>query len=351
MTLAIRVSPHQRRAPSTAAIMRTLMLALLPGLLVQSLIFGYGVVIQLLLAVSLAWLFEGLVLRLRGKPLTPLKDNSAAVTAMLLALAIPPMLPWWITAIGVFIAIVMAKQLYGGLGHNPFNPAMVAYAALLVSFPLSMTSWLPAVVDLQQPPGLLDSALLIFTGHSGSGLTLEQVRTTIDGITAATPLDGMRTALSQGLTATESYARGSGSWWGGQHVIWVNLAYLAGGLWLLASGVIRWHIPVAILLTLALCSLTDQWINGDGAPAALFYLLSGATMLGAFFIATDPVSASTTTVGRLWYGAIIGALIFAIRRYGGYPDAIAFAVLLANTCVPVIDHYSRPRTLGHAGGR
>jgi Na+-translocating ferredoxin:NAD+ oxidoreductase subunit D len=161
----------------------------------------------------------------------------------------------------------------------------------------------------------------------------------------------MRTALSQGFTAPESYARGSGSWWGGKNTVWINLAYLAGGLWLLASGVIRWHIPVSILATLAACSLVDQWINGDAAPDVLFYLLSGATMLGAFFIATDPVSASTTVRGRLCYGAIIGALIFTIRRYGGYPDAIAFSVLLANLCVPLIDHYTRPRTFGHQGGR
>ena len=350
MSLAIRVSPHQRQALSTATIMRTLMLALLPGLLVQTVIFGYGVVIQLLLALITALLLEGLVLRLRGKPLSTLQDSSAAVTAMLLALAIPPLLPWWMTIIGVFIAIIIAKHLYGGLGHNPFNPAMVAYAALLISFPLSMTSWLPALVDLQQAPSLLDSLWLIFTGHSSAGLTLEQVRTTIDGISGATPLDSMRTALSQGLTAPESYARSSGNWWGEEHVVWINLAYLSGGLWLLANGVIRWHIPLSLLATLALLALIDQWANGDTAPGVTMYLLSGATMLGAFFIATDPVSASTTTKGRWLYGAMIGSLIFAIRRYGGYPDAVAFAVLLANICVPVIDHYSRPRTFGHAGG-
>ena len=348
MSLSVRVSPHQRQRQTTGQLMRSVCYALLPGIAVQSWLFGWGILIQILLAISCALLFEAGFLRLRGRPVSrTLADSSALLTALLLAIAIPPYLPWWITVIGVFIAIVVAKQLYGGLGNNLFNPAMVAYVALLVSFPLSMTSWTPAISDQQHPIDLLDALALIFTGYDRDGFSVQQLRTLVDGSTGATALDAMRTALGRGLTVDEARAAGVGSIWGGINAVWVNLAYLAGGLWLLARATIRWQIPLAMLLSLSVLALGDQWLNGDTAPGALFYLLSGATMLGAFFIATDPVSASTTVRGRLIYGAIIGVLLFVIRRHGGYADAVAFAVLLANLCVPLIDHYTQPRTFGH----
>lgn len=348
MSLSVRISPHQRLRQTTGELMRSVIYALIPAIAIQTWLYGWGVVIQIVLAVTLALLLEGAMIKLRGRPVRrTLGDSSAVLTAILLAVAIPPLLPWWMTAIGIVIAIVIAKQLYGGLGNNPFNPAMVAYVALLVSFPVSMTSWTPVVADQQNPVNFIDSLQMIFSGYDSDGFSLQQLRMTVDGITQATPLDGMRTALSRGLTAPEAYAAGVGGWWGGANVVWLNLAYLAGGLWLLARGTIRWQIPVAMLAALAVLGLADRWINGDGAPGALFYLLSGATMLGAFFIATDPVSASTTAKGRLIYGALIGVLVFVIRRHGGYPDAVAFAVLLANIAVPLLDQYTQPRTFGH----
>ena len=176
---------------------------------------------------------------------------------------------------------------------------------------------------------------------------MEQLTLGADGISMATPLDNFKTQIAQGLTASEVITSPIYGEYGGTGSQWVNLGYLIGGLWLLKNRIIRWHIPFAIIISLTVCSFLYYAVNPDLALTPVTHLFSGATMFAAFFIATDPVSASTTVKGRLLFGAVIGALIFVIRQWGGYPDGVAFAVLLANMMVPLIDYYPKPTAYGH----
>jgi len=348
MSFRIASSPHHHSQQHTSVLMRTVVLACIPGIACQVYFFGYGVLIQLALAVVTAWASEALVLHLRKKPVLPrLKDHSALLTAVLLAVSIPAFAPWWLIVVGTAFAIIIVKQLYGGLGHNLFNPAMAAYVFLLVSFPQQMTSWLPPLTLQTQPQQWQDPVCAVFTDFSCSGYSLTQLKTDFDGMTMATPLDTLKTDLAGGKTITESLQQPIFDQFGGLGWNYVNLAFLLGGLWLLQQKVIQWRIPVAVLASLGFCSFIGYLIDPDLHASPLFHLLSGGTMLAAFFIATDPVSASTTLRGRLYYGVLIGVLIYLIRSFGGFPDAVAFAVMLANLAVPLIDYYSRPRTYGH----
>ncbi|WNO61218.1 electron transport complex subunit RsxD [Rheinheimera sp. MMS21-TC3] len=348
MSFKIASSPHQRLQRSTAQIMRLVMLACIPGIMVQAILFGYGVIIQLILAITTALLSEAIVMLLRNKAVWPrLRDNSAMLTAVLLAIAIPPYAPWWLVIIGTAFAIIMVKQLYGGLGNNLFNPAMAGYVLLLISFPVQMTQWLPPASLQAIALSPTDAVCVIFNQFSCSGFSLQQLQSTADGITMATPLDTLRTDISRGMTLSESLQKPIFYAFAGSGWLWVNLAYLLGGLALIQLKVISWRIPAAILISLSVFSAIGSLAAPDTLASPLFHLFSGSTMLAAFFIATDPVSAATTNKGRLWYGALIGLTVYLIRTYGGYPDAYAFAVLIANMAVPLIDYYTRPRTYGH----
>nr|WP_253649341.1 electron transport complex subunit RsxD [Vibrio tubiashii] len=328
--------------------MKWVALCALPGLAAQTYFFGWGTIIQLILAIVIGLGLEALVMLARKRhPMSALRDNSALVTAWLLAIAIPPLSPWWIITIGLIFAIVIAKHLYGGIGQNLFNPAMVAYVVLLISFPVQMTSWISPNELQATAISSGDAFSLIFTGFNLEGLSLQQIRTGIDGVTMATPLDAFKTALTTGNTASEALTQPQFGSLAGIGWEWVNLAYLVGGLILIKVRVINWHIPVSFLLSLTLISSLFMILTPGTTASPLIHLLSGATMLGAFFIATDPVSASTTVKGRLVFGAFIGAMVFIIRSWGGFPDGVAFAVLLGNMCVPLIDYYTKPRTYGH----
>ncbi|EGU46627.1 electron transport complex protein RnfD [Vibrio orientalis CIP 102891 = ATCC 33934] len=348
MAFFIASSPHAHSRRSTPDLMKWVALCALPGLAAQTYFFGWGTIIQLLLAIVIGLSLEALVMLARKRPpMSALRDNSALVTAWLLAIAIPPLSPWWVITIGLIFAIVIAKHLYGGIGQNLFNPAMVAYVVLLISFPVQMTSWI-SPQELQATPVSSGDALsLIFTGFNLEGLSLQQIRTGIDGITMATPLDAFKTALTAGNTASEALTQPQFGGLAGIGWEWVNLAYLVGGLLLIKLRVINWHIPVSFLVSLTLISGLFMLLSPGTTASPTIHLLSGATMLGAFFIATDPVSASTTVKGRLIFGAFIGAMVFIIRSWGGFPDGVAFAVLLGNMCVPLIDYYTKPRTYGH----
>ena len=344
-TIASAPFAHNRK--QTQTLMLLVILACLPGLAAQLWFFGWGSLIQIALAAVTALGCEALVLRLRARPIKPaLLDGSALLTAVLIGLALPPLLPWWMTLVATAFAIIIAKHLYGGLGQNLFNPAMVAYVLLLVSFPVQMTSWLPPESIRAYGIGFGDAVSTTFTGFSLDGYSMAQLKQGVDGLTMATPLDTLKTGLGQGLTASEVMSHAVFEGWGGIGWSWVNLGYLLGGLFLLQQKVIAWRIPVAMLASLFAAATLGYLISPDATATPMFHLFSGATMLGAFFIATDPVSASTTARGRLVYGALIGVLIYLIRRFGGYPDAIAFAVLLANLCVPMIDSLTRPKSYG-----
>jgi Na+-translocating ferredoxin:NAD+ oxidoreductase subunit D len=352
MAFRITSSPYTHNQRSTSRIMLMVILALIPGIAAQYYFFGWGNIVQIMLASITALTCEAIILKLRQQAiLITLLDNSALLTGVLLAVSIPSLAPWWIIVLGTAFSVIIAKQLYGGLGQNPFNPAMVGYVVLLISFPVPMTSWLPPT-SLQALPSLLDTLSLIFHNHTLNGATVHQVLTGIDGITQATPLDNFKTGLTAGHPAAQLLAQPiyqgviAGLGWQ-----WINLAFLVGGLWMLINRSIRWHIPLAMLLALALCSSIGWMIAPEKLVSPLIHLFSGGTMLGAFFIATDPISASTTDKGRLVYGGLIGILIWLIRSFGGYPDGVAFAVLLANICVPLIDYYTQPRVYGQSGAK
>lgn len=337
-------SPFIKPQNTVAGVMVQVLIALIPGLLLMVWHFGWGVLVNVLLAVTTALAMEWLMLRTRGLAAWRfLLDGSAVLTATLLALALPPLVPWWVVVIGIGFAIVIAKHLYGGLGYNLFNPAMVGYAALLISFPKWMTLWALPHSLTPASLNLTETLQFVFAQHLPVGLNL-------DAITRATPLDSFKTAVGLGQAWPELRDRPVLGWLAGRGWEWVSLAYLAGGLWLVRRKAIAWQIPAGFLSALAGISFLFWWIDGARYAPPWFHLLGGATMLGAFFIATDPVTASTTPRGRWYFGAAIGVLVWLIRSFGGYPDGVAFAVLLLNMAVPLLDQYTRPRVFGHRRG-
>lgn len=345
----IASSPFTHNQQSTSRIMLWVILACIPGIAAQIVFFGYGTLIQIAFAIVTALLAEAAILGMRKQPIKArLADNTALLTALLLGISLPPLAPWWIVVIGTFFAIVIAKQLYGGLGQNPFNPAMVGYVVLLVSFPVQMTSWLPPEELRVTTLSLQDTLLTILNGHTVQGPTLHQLAMGVDGISQATPLDGLKTGLRSGHPIEQVLQQPLfGGMLAGIGWQWVNLGFLLGGLFLLVRRIIHWQIAASMLVSITLCSGLAWMLDPSHQGTPLFHLFSGATMLGAFFIATDPVTAATTRNGRLIYGALIGLLVWLIRVYGGYPDGVAFAVLLANMTVPLLDHYTQPRVYGH----
>lgn len=306
-------SPHLVARNSVARMMYQVLVALVPAYAVLVWLYGTGPLFNLAVAAVAALGAEAAMLVARRRPVAAtLADGSALVTAALLAVALPPSLPWWLPAVGAVFAIVVAKQLFGGLGHNTFNPAMAGYVVLLVSFPVEMTRW-PA-----------PSTLLGF-----------------DALSGATPLDTLRTGIERGVPVEELISGPLFSATAGWH--WLALAVFAGGCWLLWLRVIRWPIPATVLAGVLAPALLFWLYDPTRFASPMFHLVGGATLLCAFFIATDPVSAATTPRGRIVYGLGIGVLVWVIRTFGGYPDAVAFAVLLMNMAAPALDHFLRPR--------
>ena len=333
MALMNLSSPHHHSLSKTSRLMAWVLLATLPGLAVQSYFYGYGTLINLIWASGLALGLEALVLGLRRRPIIIfLTDGSALVTAFLIALALPPFSPWWLTLIAVLFSIVFAKHLYGGLGNNPFNPAMVGYAICLIAFPVSMTQW-PAIEQT------------LSFGQQWQWFWMESIDGGIDAWTGATALDLMR--HTNGLTLNEVALDNPQLGLSLSVSMWVNLAYLAGGIGLLAINAFTWHAPIAMLASLGFCAGLFHMGEPDLYPSASQHLLTGATMFSAFFIVTDPVSGATSRKGKVVFGIGVGILVFIIRTFGSYPDAFAFAILLMNLSAPLIDTYTRPKAYGH----
>ena len=329
-------SPHTHAHGSVSAVMQQVLFALIPGILLSIYYFGIGILIHLLLAIIFALLFESGVLKLRKQIITPvIKDGTAIVTAVLFALTISPYTPWWVSFFGMAFAIIVAKHLYGGLGNNPFNPAMAGYIFVLLCFPVQMAYW-PDITLNESTLSMSQKAGIIFNG-------LPQV---LDGISGATPLGHMKVELNQMTMVSEIKTNPLYGSLGGKAWEWINMAYIAGGIWLLLNKIIRWQIPVAVISGLFIISFLFGFIDSDIYPPTLFNLFSGGTMLCAFFIATDPASSSTSPLGKIIYGAGIGILIYIIRTWSSYPDGVAFAVLIMNAMVPLIDYYTRPKVLG-----
>jgi Na+-translocating ferredoxin:NAD+ oxidoreductase subunit D len=334
-------SPHTHHMRDTRNVMQWVIMATIPGFIALSYFFGWGTLINLIIASVTALLSEAFVLKLRHRPIKHyLNDYSALVTAVLLGLALPPYAPWWLVVVGTATSIILAKQLYGGLGLNPFNPAMIGYVVLLISFPVEMTRWInPVSLSADgQLPSLIESLSAVFYNSAA-----------VDAYSGATPLDlfknqsGLMTEQIVQQNTLFSQALFAGVGWE-----WVNLAFLAGGLVLLQKKIFTWHAPISMLVALFLmAALFNDGGSSTSGGSPLLHLLSGGTMLGAFFIITDPVSSAVSNKGRVIYGAGIGILIYIIRAWGNYPDAVAFAVLLMNFAAPFIDYYTVPRTYGH----
>lgn len=331
--------PHLHDGSSVTGMTLRVGLALLPGLLCHIWFFGWGILIQCLLAVVFAVVFEWLMLRLAGKPVLYLKDGSVIITALLFAMTITPFTPFWISLIGIGFAVVFAKHLYGGLGYNIFNPAMAGYVFILLCFPAQMNLWPGAAGSDVMTPTIGEYIGVIFSGglHTNTGL---------DALSGASPLNTMKSQLNSMAMVPEIinnpiYGSVAGRGW--QQL---NLAFLAGGIGLLFLGVIRWHIPAGVLAGMFCGSLFFYIQDSATHVSPLFNLFSGGTMLAAFFIATDPVTAPTTNAGRILFGIMIGLIAYSIRAWGGYPDGFAFAVLIANVFAPLISQYTNPRILG-----
>ncbi|WP_376690119.1 RnfABCDGE type electron transport complex subunit D [Wenzhouxiangella sp. EGI_FJ10409] len=341
MKFPVSGAPFQPPATSVGGVMRQVLYALVPAVAAHIWFFGYGILFQIALAVGFAVGFEAIMLKLRDRPVRLfLSDYSAVVTGVLFALCLPPLAPWWIAAIGMLFAVVIAKHLYGGLGYNLFNPAMVGFAAVIVAFPMELSQWLLPRSLSPGLPGLIETGRAVLTGSLPAGLD-------IDAVTGATPLDTLRTGVRESLLVTEIRQAPIFGDFGGRGWEWIANFYALGGLYLVWKRVISWHVPVALIATTIIVSMPLWLLGPDIHPSPAQHIFSGALVLAAFFIATDPVSGCSTPRGKLVFGAGVAILTLAIRRWGGYPDGVAFAVLLMNMAAPLVDRLTRPRTYGH----
>ena len=335
------VAPHFPPQLTVTGVMQQVLYALLPGIIAYTWFFGPGMLVQILLAVIFALLFETLMLKVRKLPIKRfLGDWSAVVTAVLFALCLPPLAPWWIALVGMLFAIVVAKHLYGGLGQNMFNPAMVGYVVVLISFPQVMALWLPPTSIASHSLTFGEVLNTIFTGSLSLGLSW-------DTISEATPLDAIRISLASGRMVSEARQSPVFGDFGGLGWEWIANLYALGGFWLLWRRIISWHVPVMMIGAVVALGLVAYLVDPGSNPVPLQHVFSGALVLGAFFIATDPVTCCTSNRGRLIFGVGVGILTLSIRSWGGYPDGVAFGILLMNMAAPLIDRYTHPRIFGY----
>lgn len=346
-SLIFTSSPHVHGGDSIPKVMQTVIWALVPAAMLSVLIFGWPALLVIGITTLAAVVTELLVAKLIGKP-SPVGDQSAALAGLLLAMTLPPNTPWWICVVGAFFAVSIGKQVFGGLGYNIFNPALIARVFLLVSFPVEMTSW-------PQPVGLLsenalafgDALALIFTGHLSPGEVL-------DAVSSATPLGQYRTEVGMGKTVQEAlggshpfnYFNAAGGLIAGSLGETSVVLLAAGGAYLLKKRIITWHIPVS-MLSGCLAPATVFWIiDGTKYPDPVFHLVTGGLVLGAFFMATDMVTSPVTPKGQIIFGFGCGFLTYIIRTWGGYPEGVSFAIVIMNATVPLLDQYTRPVVYG-----
>ena len=343
-TLDTQAAPHTHGANNVSRIMLVVILSLLPATVWGVYQFGWPALNILIITIVSAVIAEAVCLRLAKKPVGLfLKDGSAVLTAWLLAMTLPPWAPWWIAVFGGLFAIIIGKQIFGGIGQNVFNPAMLARVALLVSFPLEMTFWVdPLPLFSPGAPDFIEGLSITFLGVANQ-----------DAISSASIIGHVKTGFTQGHSVAESLsgaqfdilAHGVGNVAGSMGETSALLISL-GGLMLMALRIITWHIPVAMLGSVALLATVFHFAAPELYPDALFHLFSGGLMLGAFFIATDLVTSPNTRLGQLVFGAGCGVLVFVIRSWGAFPEGVGFAVLIMNAATPIIDHYIRPRIYG-----
>ncbi len=330
-------SPHAHAPTSISKVMGTVLLALTPATLFGFWLYGWPAVNLWAVSLIAAIVGEAFALRLQDRAVRPaLMDGSGILTAWLLAISLPPYAPWWIAVLGSLFAVIIGKHIFGGLGQNVFNPAMAARVMLLISFPLEMTTW----VAPSQAPGLLESLRITFLSQP------------IDGMASASLLGHVKTEFTRGIGLDQALV----GYYAPMDMLWGNragslgetaaLLLLIGGLFLIARRIITWHAPFAMLLGVAVPALIFNAVDGNHYAGPMYHLLTGGLMLGAFFIVTDPVTSPNTTTGQLIFGFGCGLLTWIIRTWGGYPEGVAFAVMIMNTVTPIIDQYVKPRIYG-----
>lgn len=335
-------SPHIHAPMHTGQMMGNVMLALMPATLFSFWLYGWPAVNVWLLSLISALLAEAFALFLRGNQVgATLLDGSAVLTGWLLALSLPPWAPWWLVVIGTTFAILIGKQVFGGLGQNVFNPAMMARVMLLVSFPVEMTAWVTPVDFVHHPsPGFLESLAITWNGPP------------IDTFSGASLLGYVKTEFAKGVhfaAALKTYGAPTQTLWGwrtGSLGETSALLLVLGGSALIVRRVITWHIPLSMLVGATFPALLMHHFNPNDYAGPLYHLLQGGLLLGAFFIATDPVTSPNTSMGQIVFGLGCGLLTYIIRTWGNYPEGVAFAVLFMNAATPTIDHYIRPRIYG-----
>jgi electron transport complex protein RnfD len=329
-TLEIRTSPHVLSGYSVDTIMFNVVLAILPTAAFGVYAFGWTAALTIATGIASCNLAEHAMCRLSRKPST-LGDWSATITGLLYALTLPPHLPLWMTAVGGVVAIVLGKALFGGLGNNPFNPALVGRAVLQAAFPVAMTSWLPAFSPSR------------FAALPSSTLTPPFTRPVYDAISGATPLAAWK--FGHQLTDTRELALGLVSGSTGETSA---LLILLGGAYLVARNMMNWRITAGMLAATAGLAAALHASDTSAYPSASFMLFSGGLMLGAVFMATDMVASPMTNGGCWVYGAVIGLLVVVIRVWGGMPEGVMYAILMGNAISPQIDRLIRPRVFGTA---
>jgi Na+-translocating ferredoxin:NAD+ oxidoreductase subunit D len=305
--LLVTSSPHAHSPDSVPVAMRDVLIALAPALAASLYYFRLPALIVIVSCVASAYAAEYVCLKVVKKEMT--NELSAVVTGLLLAFCLPPALPFWMAALGSVFAIVVAKHLFGGLGQNIFNPALIGRSFLLASFPVAMTTWTSPV----------------------------------DGLTSATRLGMMKEALGHQLPSLTDLFLGNVSGSLGETSA---LAILAGGIYLLYRGHIDWRIPGSFIGTVFLCMAVTALIKGEGLWYPLFHIFAGGLFLGAFFMATDWVTSPITKSGRVIFGAGCGILTVLIRLKGGYPEGVCYSILLMNVVTPLIDRYTKARVYG-----
>jgi electron transport complex protein RnfD len=320
----VTFSPHERENLMTDKVMMYVVYSLLPAVAVSIYFFGYYALKTYILTAVFTLGFEALFQKIRKKPIT-LSDNSALVTAILLSMNLPPVSPWWLILIGSFIAIVVGKQVYGGLGQNPFNPALVARVFLLISWPAQMTYWVK--------PNPITTGFIF------------------DTVSTATPLGQSKTEVLMSGKIISNFSDVSDYFIGfmsGSMGEISAIALILGAAFLMYKRIISWHTPFSYIISFLIIIVPYWIINPDKTLNPMVHLFTGGLMLGAFYMATDMVTSPVTKKGQIIFGIGCGVLTAVIRLFGGYPEGVSFAILIMNAFVPIIDFYIRPKSFGEA---
>jgi electron transport complex protein RnfD len=336
--------PHTHAPISIQKIMFTVMLALTPATAYGIYLYGWPALNLFVITLISALVVEAICLYIGKRPMKQgLGDGSGILSAWLVAMTLPPWAPWWIAVVASICAILLGKQVFGGLGQNVFNPAMLARVIILISFPVQLTTWVnPHPMFSEQDQGFV----------AGLNVTFNNESVDWDSISTASPLGHVKTELTMDrtiddiMTETPDWHQSLQGVTAGSLGESSALLLLLGGLFLIAKRIISWHGPVAMLATVVIAAAIFHQANPTVYAPAQFHLLNGALMLAAFFIITDPVTSPNTAKGQIIFGIGCGLLVFIIRTWGSYPEAVGFAVLLMNCFTPLIDHYLRPRIYG-----